>query len=410
MNSKIFHSLTVLMAGCGLAATLTACSDDNDSNPSLIQPAGFTLNTPAYVNETVDLESTSELQLSWSQPQFTADNAPLLVTYEIQVSPTNSFTVSTDQAAADESGATVADYAALTRTTTKCTYTLLSADLDKALVQIKKWKADEVPAVQTAFIRINAFINENGTRLNSVVSNAIELKFNPYYIELKDAAPIMWYLVGDDILDGLWSNNPGVSSLPMMIQSDFAYDKATGTGEITYLNYITNKGWKIQPANFDWKLGFMSGGSANTAVFRNGGDDGGNIWCEPEGYYLVTVNTATNECSIVKQDITPKVYDQICMAGSFNEWGDANMTPANKSGENHVWTYVMDVPAGETVQMKFKIAGSWDTNWGYGSEDGEVNTCGKGTAGGKNIGVAEGTWVIVFNDITGEFTILPKEN
>lgn len=409
MNSKIFHSLTMFMAGCGLAATLTACSDDNDSNPSLIQPTGFTLNTPAYVNETVDLESTSELKLSWSQPQYTSDNAPLPVTYEIQVSPTNSFTVSTDQAAADESGATVADYAALTRTTTKCDYTLVPADLDKALVQIKKWTVNEVPDVQTAFIRINAFINENGTRLNSVVSNAIELKFNPYYIELKDAAPIMWYLVGDDILDGLWSNNPGVSSLPMMIQSDFAYDKATGTGEITYLNYITNKGWKIQPADFDWNLGFMSGGSANTAVFRNGGADGGNIWCDPEGYYLVTVNTATNECSIVKQDITPKVYSQICMAGSFNEWADANMTPANKSGENHVWTYVMDVPAGETVQMKFKIAGSWDTNWGYGSEDGEVNTIGKGTGGGKNIGVAEGTWIIVFNDITGEFNIRAQE-
>ena len=410
MNNKIFHSLTMFMAGCGLAATLTACSDDNDSNPSLIQPTGFTLNTPAYVNETVDLESTSELQLSWSQPQYTSDNAPLPVTYEIQVSPTNSFTVSTDQAAADESGATVADYAALARTTTKCDYTLVSADLDKALVQIKKWTVNEVPDVQTAFIRINAFINENGTRLNSVVSNAIELKFNPYYIELKDAAPIMWYLVGNNILDGAWSNKPGESSLPMMIQSDFAYDKATGAGEITYLNYFDDQGWKIQPADFNWDMGFMSGGSANTAVFRNGAGDAGNIWCEPAGYYLVTVNTGTNECSIVKQDITPKVYDQICMAGSFNEWSDTNMTPANKSGENHVWVYIMDVPAGETVQMKFKIAGSWDTNWGYGSADGEVNTCGKGTGGGKNIGVAEGTWVIVFNDITGEFTILPKEN
>ena len=409
MNNKIFHSLTMFMAGCGLAATLTACSDDNDSNPSLIQPTGFTLNTPAYVNETVDLESTSELQLSWSQPQYTADNAPLLVTYEIQVSPTNSFTVSTDQAAADESGATVADYAALARTTTKCTYTLLAADLDKALVQIKKWTVNEVPDVQTAFIRINAFINENGTRLNSVLSNTLELNFNPYYIELKDAAPIMWYLVGNNILDGAWSNKPGESSLPMMIQSDFAYDKATGAGEITYLNYFDDQGWKIQPADFNWDMGFMSGGSANTAVFRDGAGDAGNIWCEPAGYYLVTVNTGSNTCTIVKQDITPKVYDQICMAGSFNEWSDTNMTPANKSGENHVWVYIMDVPAGETVQMKFKIAGSWDTNWGYGSADGEVNTCGKGTGGGKNIGVAEGSWIIVFNDITGEFTILPKE-
>ena len=300
------------------ASLFTACSDDNDSNPSLVQPTEFTLNTPAYVNETVDLQATSELQLSWSQPKYTANNAPLQVTYEIQVSPDNKFTVSTDEAAADESGATIADYANIARTTTKCTYTLLSSDLDKALVQIKKWKEDEVPDEQTAFLRINAFIMENDVRLNSLVSNTIELKFNPYYIELKDAAPIMWYLVGNNILDGAWSNNPGVSSLPMFIQSDYPYDKATGQGEITYLNYFNTDGWKIQPQDFNWDLGFMSGGSANTAVYRNGEGDAGNIWCEPEGYYKVTVNTKTNECTIVPQDITPKVFAQIvCLVHSM---------------------------------------------------------------------------------------------
>jgi hypothetical protein len=393
----------------GITSLFTACSDDNGSNPSLKQPTGFALNMPAFANETVDLVATSELQLSWSQPQYTADNAPLPVTYEIQVSPTNSFTVSADEAAADESGKTVADYAAIARTTTKCTYTLLSKDLDKALVQVMKWKESEVPAEQTAFLRINAFILENGVRLNSVVSNSVELSFNPYYIELKDAEPIMWYLVGNNILDGKWSNDAGVSSLPMFIQSDYSYDKATGTGEITYLNYFNTDGWKIQPADFNWDLGFMSGGSANTAVFRNGDKDAGNIWCEPEGYYLVTVNTASNECTIVAQDIAPKVFTQICMAGTFNDWGDTDMTPANISGENHVWVYVMDVEAGKTEQIKFKEAGSWDTNWGYGSVDGEVNTCGVAKGGAPNIGVEEGTWVIVFNDITGEFSIIKKK-
>lgn len=402
-NKLLLGALLISTAGL-----FTACSDDNGSNPSLIQPTEFTLNTPAYVNETVDLQTTGELQLSWSQPKFTADNAPLLVTYEIQVSPDNKFTVSTDEAAADESGATIADYAKIARTTTMCTYTLLSSDLDKALVQIKKWAIDEVPEVQTAFLRINAFIVENDTRLNSVVSNTIELKFNPYYIELKDALPIMWYLVGNNILDGGWGNNPGVSSLPMFVQSDFPYDKATGQGEITYLNYFNTDGWKIQPQDFDWELGFMSGGAANTAVFRNGEVDAGNIWCDPEGYYKVTVNTKTNECTIVSQDITPAVFSQICVAGSFNNWADTDMTPANKTGENHVWVYVMDVPAGETVEMKFKEAGSWDNNWGYGSFNGEVNTCGKAKINGSNIGVAEGTWVIVFNDITGEFSIIAK--
>jgi len=393
----------------GTASLFTACKDDNDSNPTLMQPKEFMLNTPAYVNETVDLAQTSEILLSWSQPQYTAGNAPLQVTYEIQVSPDNEFNVSTDEAAADESGATVADYAVMARTTTECTYKLLSADLDKALVQIKKWKKDEVPQEQTAYLRIHAFIDENGTRLNSVVSNSIELKFNPYYIELKDATPIMWYLVGNNILDGAWSNAPGVSSLPMFVSADYAYDKATGAGEITYLNYFTTDGWKIQPQDFNWDLGFMSGGSANTAVFRDGAADAGNIWCEPEGYYLVTVNTGTNECAIVKQDIAPTDYGQICITGSFNGWADQNMTPANKAGENHVWVYTLTVAEGTVEQVKFKIAGSWDTNWGFGADDGEVNTCGVATGGGKNIGVAEGTWIIVFNDITGEFSMLAQE-
>jgi len=393
----------------GTASLFTACKDDNDSNPTLMQPKEFMLNTPAYVNETVDLAQTSEILLSWSQPQYTAGNAPLQVTYEIQVSPDNEFNVSTDEAAADESGATVADYAAMARTTTECTYKLLSADLDKALVQIKKWKKDEVPQEQIAYLRIHAFIDENGTRLNSVVSNSIELKFNPYYIELKDATPIMWYLVGNNILDGAWSNAPGVSSLPMFVSADYAYDKATGAGEITYLNYFTTDGWKIQPQDFNWDLGFMSGGSANTAVFRDGAADAGNIWCEPEGYYLVTVNTGTNECAIVKQDIAPTDYGQICITGSFNGWADQNMTPANKAGENHVWVYTLTVAEGTVEQVKFKIAGSWDTNWGFGSEDGEVNLCGKATGGGHNIGVAEGSWIILFNDITGEFSITAKD-
>jgi len=409
MNSKNIKNMFVgCMVCCSAVAALTACSDDNDSNPSLIQPTGFTLNTPAYVSETVDLATTGELKLTWSQPQYTADNAPLQVTYEVQVSPTNSFTVSVAEAEGDETGETVADYAALARTTTMCSYSIVPADLAKALEQIEKWAVDEVPEEQTAFVRINAFILENGTRLNSVQSNAVELKFNPYYVELKDAAPIMWYLVGNNILDGAWSNNPGVSSLPMFVQSDFAYDKATGAGEITYLNYFTTDGWKIQPQDFNWDLGFMSGGSANTAKFRNGEGDAGNIWCDPAGYYLVTVNTANNTCTIEKQDITPTDYGQICMAGSFNDWGDTNMTPANKDGENHVWVYTMDVPAGQTVEMKFKIAGSWDTNWGFGAANGEVNTCGKATNNGSNIGVAEGSWIIVFNDITGEFSMIAK--
>lgn len=392
----------------GSAGLFTACSDDNDSNPTLIQPTEFTLNTPAYTNETVDLVSTKALTLTWSQPKFTADNAPINATYEIQVSPTGSFNVSLEEAEADEESKLVADYAIVDRTTQFCKYELTAEDLDKALMQVTKWEADAVPAEYTAHIRVNAYFLEGTTKLNPIVSNPIEVKVHPYYIELKDAAPIMWYLVGNNIGDGAWSNKPGESSFPMFIQSGYTYDKKTGAGEITYLNYFDTEGWKIQPEDFNWDYGFMGNG-ANQAQYRNGAGDAGNIWCDPEGYYLVTVNTGTLECTIVPQEITPAKFDQICIAGGFNDWGDANMISVNKNTENHVWCYTMEVPVGETVQMKFKDAGSWDTNWGYGAADGEVNICGKATAGGKNIGVAEGTWIIMFNDITGEFSIIPKK-
>ena len=100
-------------------------------------------------------------------------------------------------------------------------------------------------------------------------------------------------------------------------------------------------------------------------------------------------------------------YGTIQISGSFNGWTDTPMLPYNTEGvENHAWYYVMDVPAGDPIQFKFKIADSWDTSWGYGAEDGAINMYGKCDAGGKNIGLAEGKYVISFNDITGAFSIV----
>lgn len=408
MKNKLLLGVLLM----GTAGLFTACSDDNDSNPILIQPKEFVLNTPAYVNETIDLEKTESFQLSWSQPKFTADNAPINAVYEIQMSLTNSFTVSTSEAEADEEGNLVADYAAIDKTSTTCVADVLTSDFNKALVKVAKWTSDGVPAEQKVYVRVNAFVLEGTNRLNSVVSNVIEINVAPYYVELRDADPIMFYLIGGNIGSINWDTkdeNKGVSTFPMFIQSGYSYDKTTGAGEIIYLNYFTTDGWKLQPSDLgNWDYGFMSGGSDNTAVYRNGAGDAGDIKCNPAGYYLVTVNTGNNTCTIEKQDITPTVYDRVCITGSFNEWADADMTSVNTNGENHVWCYTLTVAEDAVEQIKFKLPDTWDVNWGYGSEDGEISTCGKGSAGGHNIGVPAGTWIIMFNDITGEFSIIAK--
>ena len=410
----------------GIISLFASCSDDNDSNPTLIQPTEFTLNTPEYINSTVDLEKSTGLELTWSQPKYTADNAPINATYEVQVSPTNSFTVSTDEAAADESGEKVPDYAVLSNTTQKCNISASAEEMDKALVKILKWTEGNVPAEQEMYVRVNAYILEGTNHLNPIASNSVKLNVKPYYIELKDAVPTMWYLVGN-MFGAKWANdkNIGVDALPMFLKPNFSYDKKTGAGEIEYTNYFLTgdyndkaecdgAGFKILPSDFNWDYSMNAilnneiSAKKGTIENRNGGADGGHIVASEAGYYTITINTADNTAKMEKYEGNVTNYGTIQIATSLDDFAsDTPMLPYNTEGvENHAWYYVMEVPAGQTVSFKFKIAGSWDTNWGYGAEDGAINMYGKCESGGKNIGLAEGKYVISFNDITGSFSIV----
>lgn len=387
----------------GTASLFTSCKDDNDSNPTLLQPTEFKLNTPAYINQDIVLENTPQLPLSWSQPNYTAENAPINATYEIQMSLNNSFTVSKAQATEDES--LTADYISLDKTYTVCNASLQTSDIDKALNQLGSWTSESlVPETTPVYVRLVSYILEGSKKINSIASNVVKLNVKPYYMELRDAEPIMWYLVGNNILDGMWSDKPGESSMPMFIKPGTKYDKTTGAGEIEYLNYFTTDAWKIQPADFNWDYGFMNGGSANTAKYRNAEGDAGNIWCDPAGYYLVTVNTKDNTCTIEPQSITPAVYTTVSIIGLNDDWNtDIALTPVNKAEENHVW--VATITTTQTTQFKFRANNAWDVNWGYGSFDGEVNTMGKCSNGGPNIGIDAGKWLLMFNDINGVFNV-----
>ena len=407
-----------------IISLFASCSDDNDSNPTLIQPTEFKLNTPEYANGFIDLEKSKELNFTWSQPKYTADNAPLNVTYEIQVSPKNSFTVSADEAANDESGEKVADYDILSPTTQYCNATITAEEIDKSLVRVLKFKENEVPAELEVGIRINAYIVEGNKRLNPITSNTVTFKAKPYFVELKDATPIMWYLVGN-MFGGKWGDNKesiGTENLPMFLKPNFRYDKKTGTGEIEYTNYfLTDEfnvkaesavaGFKILPSSFNWDYSMDGGGKLKDNIAYRGStnSDGGHILAGAAGYYTITLNTAKNTATMVKYEGDVTDYGTIQIAGTFNDWTDTPMLPYNTEGvENHAWYYVMEVPAGETASFKFKIAdgNTWGKSWGYGATNGAINMYGKCESGGNNLGLEAGKYVISFNDITGAFSIV----
>lgn len=394
---KIFQtSLLLFLAVCGF----TACEEDRDSNPTLIQPTEFKLNTPAYTEEEIDLGNSETINLSWSQPVYTTDNAPVGATYQVEVSPTGNFTVSNKAAEADESGATVADYAIIDETTSQCRYEVPATLVEKALQKVTQWTEETTPALQDCYIRIHASV----LGLNPVVSNVIKLTVIPSYIELKDAPVEMWYLIGSCIGDGAWSNNTnaiGSSIYPMSIDPTFEYDKVTGKGVLYFRGYLTTDGFKLIQAPGSWDQQWGSSDGKTTGVKNDGGSQ--NICVPANGYYEIKLDTKNDELEIAPLEVTPTVYATMFIAGSFNDWSEnademkAVNTVASVADHNHIWSYKLDASNGP-VEAKFLQPG-WAPNWG-----GAGFPNGKGEENGANIPVAKGNWVVTFNDLDGTYT------
>lgn len=410
MKKNILSSL-LLFAGISF---FTACEDDRDSNPVIQQPTEFVLNTPVYANTTLDLASSTEtINMNWSQPDY---GFPVVANYTVQISKAGEFTTSTDEALADETGATIADYVQLDAVNS-CTTAINAATLDKALNQLYKWEETDVPSVVKLYIRVNACISTpSQANLYSINSNIVEMSVSPYYMVLKDALPELWYLVGGCIGDGSWTNSLdgiGTGLIPMSIVKDYEYDKKTGVGQVTYTGYFPeNAEFKIVRTPGDWdNYVFCGGTSAGTTSLRKGGDDPGNIKLTKAGYYKITVDGVAETCVIEPIKTIPTTYSEMCITGDFANWEDVAMSPVYGEKElaedvmanNHIWVYTLELSAGSGI--KFKTPGAdWKVNWG--GED--FPYAAEGVSGGPNVPAEAGKYTVIFNDINGSYHFIAK--
>jgi len=391
---KIF--LSSLMLLCAMVV-FTACNDDNDSNPTLVQPSTFVLNE-SPLNK-VDLSYSNAIPLTWSQPDY--GGWPAAVTYQLEVSTTNTWTISTEQADADETGEIFANYATLATIYTAAKGDMSVDELATALQKICQWPEDSVPNEQTVYVRCKA--TTNGAA--DVYSNVITFVVNPYYVELKDAAIELWYLVGAEIGTVSWGNTAdgvGTGLQPLYPVEGNEYDKKTGQGELKYIGYFhAGAGFKLikTPGNWDAQWGIKDG----VYVRDDGGS--GDITVDKDGYYTIILNTATNELSITPYDGDPIVCGTISMPGDYQAtaWDvtsnlmDDVFDPTVV--ENHDW-FVGFFTVSD-CQLKFAANGSWDINWGSASFP-----YGLGTQGGANIPVEAGTYNVFFNDILGYYNFI----
>lgn len=394
MNKFIISSLAIA------SLALMGCEDDRDDNPTLKVSNGdiaFVLNEPSYKDFTVDLASSTSLDLTWSQPEY---GFPVASNYYVQISKDGNFAASTDEASNDTTGTLVADYYQLDAVT-GCQTSVSGSDFATALENIYLWDSEEeVPASVDAYVRILSQPVANDAKYN-IASNAIKLTVAPYYISLTPAETEIWYLIGACIGDGAWTNDAsaiGTSIYPMEEIEGAKYDTKTGQGEITFTGYFATTGFKLVKTPGSWDDQWGQGDSFGSFLKNDGGSS--NITVPSDGYYTVTLNTATDELTVVAADITPTVFESMCMSGDFNEWGDTAMNPVNTTvANNHLWQFTFDATSSDT-KVKFKMADSWESNWGGTSLEGW------GVNGGADIPVPAGKYNVIFNDISGYYKFI----
>ena len=381
-----------------MALVFTACEDDRDSNPTLVQPTSFTLNNP--VNTLVNLAASTGIPFAWSQPDF--GGWPAACEYQLEVSPTNEWTVSTADADADTTGTVVANYATIKTVYASCSGNMLTEELNKALNKIAKWEEGNVPEKQTVYVRCSAVT----AGAQKVYSNVVSLDVNPYYVDVSTEVSDeiqLWYLIGACIGDGSWSigGDVGVAMIPMYpVYKD---DGSVVPGEIQYVGYFpADQGFKLIQVPGDWKAQW---GQGDAGYVKN---DGGSsdIKLPADGYYMIHLNTATDELTIEPYVLAVGVYNQIAMPGNYQGWdtGSDLMNPMSTldNVENHDW-YLKSVTYEETT-LKFAADNDWAVNWG-----GNGFPHGQGTQDGPNINVVAGTYHVYFNDILGTYNFVPVE-
>ena len=396
---KIFLSSLMLLS---MALVFTACEDDRDSNPTLVQPSTFKLNNP--VNPMVDLALSTVIPMAWSQPDF--GGWPAACEYQLEVSHLSDpkeWTVSTEMAAADTTGATIANYAVLKSVYAACNGDMNVEDLNKALNRILAWEEDNVPEKLTVYVRCRAIT----AGAEPVYSNVVSLDVNPYYVDLSTEVSEeieLWYLIGACIGDGSWSNTAegvGVSVIPMYPVYDT--DGSVIPGEIQYVGYF--------PADLGFKLIKVPGDATWAAQWGQGDagyvkNDGGSsdIKVPADGYYMIHLNTATDVLTIEPYEGAVGVYTQIAMPGDYQGWSTADnlLNPMSTVVENHDW-YLKSVTY-EDTGLKFAADNDWAVNWG-----GKGFPHGQGSQDGPNINVTAGTYHVYFNDILGTYNFVPVQ-
>lgn len=201
-----------------------------------------------------------------------------------------------------------------------------------------------------------------------------------------------FYLVGNATPDN-WNNNS--NNTPLFRDAD--------NPDLYYFTGKFNAGeFKLLEVKGQWQpqWGLDNGELTSSDIL---GSDPGAFTVDAAGYYTLTVNADELTYSFEPYDASAAAtYETIGYIGSATPTGwDSDTDMTKLDFDPHIW-YANDVELIDG-EMKFRAADGWDINWGA-----DTALSGKGTLGGPNIPVEEGTYDIWFNDLTGRYILIPQ--
>jgi hypothetical protein len=304
------------------------------------------------------------LTITWKSAAYTV---PVEVRYDVEISSKESF-------------ADAVVLASTTQSQTNASFTT------KQLNDAAK-KIGLVPSVaQKMYFRVTSYLGDNNL---PQASNITPLTITPYL-----ARPIYnytdIYLIGDATMGG-WDNlATNENLLPML--------KTAKAGEYTFTGLFKVGGFKMIKVRGSWDAQYGLGTTAGQ-LSTDGGS--GDIKITTEGYYKLSINTVDLTYSIVSVTNPVTTYANLSIIGTSTGGTDIQLTKS--TFDPHFWT-IKKVSLKEGV-FKFRANNAWDVNWGTNSE-----FFGVGANGGADIPLlAEWTYDIYFNDISGNYTLIPTE-
>lgn len=337
MKNIIKSALLVVMS----LTLMTACSDDNDSNPSIQTPTEFKLNTPALENTPIDLANSSKIILTCSQPNY---GYTASVQYTVQVATDENMTDAVELSETSSSAKV------------EINADLLASALTNIYVEKGKTEAD-FPMDVKAYFRLKANIvtsNGNVVERTEILSNVVSLNNIHLLFSLPPVnLPSHVYVVGS-FCDWDWAKS-------------FDMVQVYGTDNTFWrLVYIDDSGIKLNTAT-EWNgcevgyAGITVSGDCKDDII----DKDGNIASKNPGWYLVIVTT-----SVVNREIhydvqfnKPTIWLIGPAAGSTDYAEEAEgwsfTVPTTKDGDFVSPAFAGSVPGGDGdgVRMYVKVPG-----------------------------------------------------